>query len=227
MPPEQDPIESPENPEGPAPNQGEQIPEWGRLLGESVRSLTEATTSLLSRASAPPPVDPPEEPDPPTAAELEAMDRETYTRFVVQEVVKSVHKEVVAPLNEKIGQITAKTEEVQIVGAVKEMEARHKDFWDWKDEMLAIGRTHPGLTPQYLYQLAKVNNPAKAEKLAAKYAPPKPTTAPRFSFGGLPPGGAQGSGAKVKVMSPDEAARAAWAATEKALGGAPPNDDDS
>jgi hypothetical protein len=160
--------------------------------------------------------------------ELETMSRAEFGSHIVQQVIKAVNKTVVGPVNERLNAITIDSTKGQIRAAVGELASAHKDFNDWRDEMLGLANENRGLAPKYLYQLARANNPDKASKLDKKYNPVDEAAGkPRkISFGGMTPNGASGSGGKGSKMNMKEATNAAWAETVKALGGEPIFGDD-
>lgn len=53
---------------------------------------------------------------------------------------------------------------------------KNADFFEYSDEMRQLLKENPTLTPARAYALAKAENPAKVEKLAAKYAKPNNDT---------------------------------------------------
>lgn len=168
-----------------------------------------------------------EENDP---AKLELLSRADFGSHIVNQVLKAVNKQVVGPLNQQLNELRTNATRNDVNAAVQESASKHKDFWDWKQEMLTLAQQPAmrALPPESLYILARASNADKAKELDGKYNPPQEGNGRvrLRSFGGLTPGGGGGSGSKTRKMSSQEAAIAAWSETIKALGGEPIFDED-
>lgn len=211
----------------------EKVPSWANaLLGEIKQLNAFAATAAQQRQleqqrqqQSTGSEDDDEDEGQPDPKEMELMSRADFGTHIVNQVLKAVNKQVVGPLNQQMQELAASATRNDVQNAVKEAAAQHKDFWDWREEMLAIGG-QPGfkqLPPASLYILARAQNAAKAKELDAKYNPkPAGNGGPiRFKgFGGLTPS-QTGTGSKSHKMNGTEAADAAWAETVKALGGEP------
>lgn len=206
-------------------------PAWATGLKGSIEEMTGVMKQMMTTAervrgeqqqpATPAAEEPEDEEEDPT--DLEVLSRKDFGSLIVRQVLKAVNKQVVEPINNQIREMTAATTRNQIQGSVKELAEKHKDFWDWKDEMLALANENRGLAPQRLYQLARADNATKAAELDKKYAPPpRDGGGPiRFKgFGGMTPS-QSGSGSRSSKMNGSDAATAAWAETVAALGGEP------
>ena len=210
------------------------VPAWTEELNGNISQLTTTMKELMQEARSrrsetvpqqqrPSDDDDEEDADVVSAEQLELMSRAEYGAHLMKSLIKAVRETVVGPLNERIDQISATTTRQDIQGAVKELAAGNPDFYDWKDEMIALATEHKGLPPARLYALARAENPVKAQKLDAKYKPTQKEA--KIRFGGLTPN-QSGTGSKGRKMAPKQAADVAWAETIAALGGTPVFDDE-
>lgn len=136
------------------------------------------------------------QPEPQAPVDLEAMSRPelvTHIVGVISQVVQQQLKASLDPLHEQVQHVQTVVATGDVQRDVARMRDAHKDFNDWKDEMVALSKVHPTLNIPDLYGLARVNNPAKAGELDKKYTPPAPPPPPRW--GGLIPA-MSGNGAK-------------------------------
>lgn len=206
----------------------EKIPAWGQALGNNVAELATIIKTALTTAEErnrrqiaaqqPKEEEEPEDEDP---AVLETLSRKDFGEHLIKKTLQAINKQVVEPLNARLEAITATTTKVQLATAIKEEQVRHKDFNEWTDEMLEIHREHPNLPIHRIYTLARSENPDKAKKMDAKYAPKDEGGANgrrMNGFGGLTPGQSGGGGARGRRMSGQEAVEAAWAEVESNLG---------
>ena len=213
-------------------------PDWAQTLNGSVSELTNTMKQLMQAASvrqqevnqqqqrgqtATPPDDDDDDADPISAEQLELMSRAEFGSHLMKQLIKAVNNTVVGPINQRITELSTATTRQDIQGAVKELASANKDFYDWKDEMIALATEHKGLPPARLYALARAENAAKAQKLDAKYNPKKPEG--KIRFGGFTPN-ASGTGSKGQKMGAKQASDVAWAETVAALGGTPIFDDE-
>lgn len=205
-------------------------PTWAKTLEDSVRKLSGGIDNMLSvaeqrraeeaRLRNQPTNTDDDDPEPETdPAELETMSRKDFGNHLITSVLRAVNKQVTEPLVQQLNELRSSTTKQEIQGSVKELAASHKDFWDWRPEMLALAEENKGLPPHRLYQLARADNPDKAKELDTKYNPPKEDdpSRRRISFGGLTPG-QSGTGSRARKMNGIEAANAAFAETVAALG---------
>jgi len=186
-------------------------PNWGEFvnsLGALNESLGGKLDTLVSevRTVATPPAQSAEPPD------FEAMSRPELVAHIVGTVGEAVRAQIEAALSPITTQLTGLQTTVATKTAteqVKELRSTHKDFNDWKDEMVGLARQ-----PQYasleiadLYVLARSRNASKASALDLKYTPPAPKPAPRW--GGLTPSGG-GTSNGAAVLSAADAGREAY-----------------
>jgi hypothetical protein len=120
---------------------------------------------------------------------------------IVQEAIQQALKPVVDQVNGVQNDLVTTRGELSL----KEMRAQHKDFADWKGEMIDLVGKHPTLGLREVYMLAKAGDPGKAKQLDLKYNPPPPKPRP---FGGLTPSG--NGKASEPVLSGEAATRAAY-----------------
>ncbi len=207
--------------------EGEKAPAWAEGLGGTMTTLNQSITQLValanaSRPTGTQPVTEEEVEEQVDEAELEGMSRAQFANYMADLVLKAVNKQVVGPLTQQIQSIKSSTSMDRLQGAVAELKAKNPDFMEWKDEMIALAKEHPGLPPDKLYKLARAEDPEKVGKLEAKYKPKGEAKGPiKFKgFGGLTPS-QSGTGSRGSKMNGAEAATAAWAETVAALGGEP------
>jgi hypothetical protein len=208
----------------------EKTPAWAKQMSESMGGMTQMFRGLIdeARANRGKPVEPEPEPedDEIDTVDLETMSRAQFAQWMSEQLVKSVNKNVVEPLNQQIREIKNTTTGHQLKGAVQELAGKHKDFWDWQGEMIELAMEYPSLPPHRLYTLARAENPAKAAKIDKKLNPAGDGSKKvKIGFGGLTPS-QSGSGSRTRSMKPQEAAKSAWAETVAALGGEPDFDED-
>jgi hypothetical protein len=137
-----------------------------------------------------------------TNGDLAAHIQKSILNAVESTIAKSLEP-VLARVNE-----TQQTQfKTSVEGEMKELQSVHKDFSDWKTDMIGYAKTHPTMSLTDLYDFAKSKNPTKAAELDARYNPKPP---PPTRWGGLTPalGGSNGS---AKPLSREEAGRSAYA----------------
>jgi len=214
------PTPSGSEPPAPAPSQP---PKWAADLQGGISELTGVMRGLMQMAHqnnqqqaaqaaaiADAPVDP---------AKLETLSRQEFSDHIVNQVLRAVNKTVVEPLRGELQAITANTTKGELQRAVEHSAQAHKDFGDWRDEMIQLAGQYRGLPPEALYHLARAGNSSKAGELDRRYNPPPPR-AERPRFGGLTPS-QSGTGNRGQRMNSKEASDAAWAEAVKGVGGEP------
>lgn len=205
---------------------GSEAPAWAKSFEENVKTLAQGIAELNALAkqraqtaqTQPQQQEEEEEESPPNDIDLETMDRAEYARYITQQVIREL-KTVLKPVEQKVNQVDQTVLANRLATEVAELSTRHKDFYEWQDEMLSIQREHPNLSVHRLYALARAENPAKATELDKKYSADgggqsdgsrtqeKKTL--KVSFGGFAPNGSGGASMNRK-MAPREAAIAAW-----------------
>jgi hypothetical protein len=185
--------------------------QWSRpieRLGETLSGKLDALQGTVREATTPP------------AAPTAPVDFETMTQSElavhllgnVNNIVQEAIKAALTPVMQQVqhAQTTATT--VDLNRTIDQLKSQHKDFSDWKDEMIGLAKQHPTLGMEHLYQLARASNAAKATELHTKYNPPPARPAPRF--GGLVPGSVSGSPGTPKPLTPQQASFEAYQETQ-------------
>lgn len=164
----------------------------GDSLGTRLDALRQDVGQLPEHLR-PPPVEPPA-PDYDTMTQSELATHITGSvQKMLQASIQSALQEALGPLAQQLTGLQQTVTTDKVVGEVNQMKSSHKDFSDWKDEMVSLAKTHPTLGVKQLYNLARADNAEKAKQLDTKYNPPAPPPPPRF--GGFAPSapGATGS----------------------------------
>ena len=91
------------------------------------------------------------EPEPKKSAEEEEAEWEGLSQKQVAEKITSM---VVERVKETIGPLKEDIKVKEAMADIKEVSAKHPDFWDHKDEMFRIAKQHPTLGAEQVYQLA-------------------------------------------------------------------------
>jgi len=204
------------------PDQSAAVPAWAR---EMINAQGQTATALqqivqLAQQSQQPTqstTDDDDDDDGGSPQDLELLSRADFAKHIVKTVEKVVNKNVVEPLTQQLQALQANTTRSELTGAVKELRAAHKDFDEWKGEMLSLAKEHPGLPPNRLYKLARAENPDKAAKLDKANAPPIEAPSRPRGFGGLTPN-QSGTGSRARNMPGKDAATAAWQDLAAAFG---------
>jgi hypothetical protein len=147
--------------------------------------------------------------------DLEGLSRPELVAHIVSTLTEQITSLLDIKLQPFAQQLTNLQTDVVSRNASAEVDSlrgQHKDFTEWKDDMIALARqpTYASLGITDLYQLAKAKNPTKAAELTTKYNPPA-VPVRRPSFGGLVPGAGGSAGNGAKPLSSAEAGRAAYA----------------
>lgn len=153
--------------------------------------------------------------------DLEKMDRGQFANFIVGRLKKEVGKD--------FKELTRSNQETRLDAAKDKLQRQlaklkddHPDFLEYKDDIARIAETHPDLSPEDLYTLAKAKNPAKREELEKKSAEEKKKKEAeehkeqRARFAGFTPTSGS-SGDKTGKMSQKDAAGSAWDETMASL----------
>ena len=195
--------------------QGEQL---NQLTG-ALSNMTETQRQALERSSS---KDEDEDEDLSADAVLESMDRKQFMGHMLGQVEKIVSKGMKG-LTEQLQTVSSSTEESRLMAELKELQAKHKDFNDFKPEMAKIAQENPELPLTRIYVLAKAENPDKVKELEEKYTKEAedeegsegdktPASKEKIGFGGLLPT----SGGREDVpsdMDSKSASDTAWAET--------------
>lgn len=149
------------------------------------------------------------EPPPPTPPDYDSMTQSELAAHITGSVLKAVEATIgkaLEPVMERVNQTQQSHFKSTVEGEMKELQSTHRDFADWKPQMVELARAHPTLGLSDLYQLARTRDSARAKELDNKYNPPPP---PPTRWGGLTPalGGSNGS---AKPLSREDASREAY-----------------
>lgn len=119
---------------------------------------------------------------------LDELSRDEFAAHILGTVSRSLQEEMskaLAPVISAVNGMQQSTASKEVNASISDLRGKHKDFNDWKTEMVAISRQHPTLSVPEIYTLAKSQNPDKAKELDTKYNPPEPPKERRQGFGGL------------------------------------------
>lgn len=119
---------------------------------------------------------------------------------------------LLAGVDKKVDETSAELTKKEIASQIKELSTAHPDFWDWREEMAALVKSNPYLTPAQVFKLARIDNPEKVDELAKKYTKKdeKKGSDEEDVFGGLMPTSGRSAKAGSKKLNAKEAASAAW-----------------
>jgi hypothetical protein len=110
------------------------------------------------------------------------MSRGELVSHIMSSVTSAI-TDALKPVTDRLTAVQTSTAQDQGQRQISDMQAKHKDFIDWKDEMVRLVQTHPTLNLSQAYSLARSENPDKAKQLDARYDPPPPPAKPLW--GGL------------------------------------------
>lgn len=144
---------------------------------------------------------PAQEPPPPDYDTMTQADLAAHITGNVMKAFEAKLNEMLRPLAQQIQQVQHSTATREVTQEVTAMRTEHKDFNEWKDEMLGLAKTHPTLGIRQLYNLVRAENSEKAKTLDARYNPPPPPPPPRW--GGLSPSAPGATGAIPKLSRED------------------------
>lgn len=150
------------------------------------------------------------EPPPDPAPDYDSMSQSELATHITGSVLKAVEQTItkaLQPVMQRVDETQQSHFKTTVESEMRELSSAHKDFADWKPQMVELAKAHPTLGLRQLYNLARVENAARAKELDAKYNPPAPPPPPRW--GGLTP--ALGSnGSSAKPLSREDASREAY-----------------
>lgn len=147
-----------------------------------------------------------------TDDDLEELSRGELVQHIIEQV-NAANKPVIEEIKSSLDNTITTNTQNRIADEIKEFKKTHKDFDDWKPEMLERIKANPQLSISDAYTLVRSSDTEKAKMLDDKYKEPpadndvsdnKPTP-----FGGLRPG-KQGSEQPPTNLSKDESVNAAW-----------------
>lgn len=144
----------------------EQLVAAVKYLGEQVLAQNETIKGLQTaaekKAAAPPPPPPAEDPAGQDAPlDLETMDRSQFAAHIV----KTVQKDVVAPLQ---ATLTQSGKRIEVSEAKQQLETaleKHGDFMEFREGIATVVKENPNLSLDQAYVLAKNAAPEKVKEL--------------------------------------------------------------
>ena len=148
--------------------------------------------------------------------DLDQLDRKEFMALLLsrfdermQEAIGGVKKEY----DERLTSVSTSFNEDVAQRELSSISGKHKDFYEWREEIQSLLKATPGLTLPRAYALARAENPDKASELDKKYNPPEP----KQPFLGLTPT----SGTAVEKDPPknlSEAQARAWEKVSQTMG---------
>jgi hypothetical protein len=208
-------------PEDATPDLGA-VSEGMASLSQNMAAMQEGINTLFQKISEREERDmaePEPEPEPnPLDSDLETLSRADFANAIVKAVTSNIEQKMVKPVKETVTQLHDRVETRDVRAELKEAASNHKDFMEWRDEMVAKAKTVQGLSAEDAYFLARASNPDKAKEMDKKYADPAPEDKREKPFGGMRP--QSGTTERTTTMKPHDAAEAAWEETMSELGDA-------
>lgn len=188
-------------------------PNWTEFLG-SIENLNNSLGGRLDtvvetvRTASQTPAAAEEPPD------YESMSRVELVGHIMSGVADTIQaqlSEALRPFVEQLNGLQSNVVTRSVSQEIETLRTAHRDFNDWKTEMVEISKVHPTLTVKQIYNLARSEFPDKAKTLDAKFADPapRPIFRPR-GFGGLPPGAPGSTSTDSKPISAADAGREAY-----------------
>jgi len=144
--------------------------------------------------------------------DLETMDRKTYTAYITKQM-QGIVEGALKPVKDSFGKLDEKIDGHGLSTMIKEFSKDHPDFFEWRDEMRALVKETPTLSPARAYMLARAEaDPVKVKKIDEKYGLNKKETSQGGDIFSMFPGsGSNGSATKNQgKMNAKDAAGAAW-----------------
>lgn len=155
-------------------------------ISEALGPKLDGLTETVRRASEPR-VEPPA---PPNFEEMDNAALAAHIETTINAQIEAAIQKALEPFaTEIVGLKTGQTER-DGRASIAEMQSKHKDFAEWKDELIAVATENPTLSIPRLYAIVRAENPTKTAELEAKYNPPPPKVRPftlsATSFGRAP-----------------------------------------
>jgi len=148
--------------------------------------------------------------------DLDQLDRKEFMALLLSrfderlsDVVGGVKKEY----DERLSTVSNSFHDDVASRELTNISGKHKDFYEWREEVQSLLKATPGLTLARAYTIARTENPEKAQELDKKYNPPEP----KQEFLGLTPT----SGLPVDSDGPKnltEAQNRAWEKVSRTMG---------
>lgn len=181
---------------------------------QQVRDELEQKLKELEGSVKAPPKQEPEEDL--SKVDLEGMSRTDLVNFITNQMSKKMEK-ILSGVQGKIENVSQQTRQSKLEQEIERLSEKHKDFYDWTDEMRSIHKKHPTMSVAEAYKLARTEDPDKAKKLDDKYKDPDPDPSSKDgkggkdskqTYGGMPPGTAKTS--QPTNMTKEQAIENAW-----------------
>lgn len=147
-------------------------------------------------------------PAPQAPPDYDSMTNSELATHITGTVVGAIEKllgEKLSPVVERVNDVQQSHFRTTVEAERDKLATTHKDFGDFKPEMIELAKANPTLTLQQLYVLARGLNPDKAKTLDTKYNPPPP---PPPKWGGLTP--AFGASANTPPLTREQASQEAY-----------------
>lgn len=148
------------------------------------------------------------EPTPAAPPDYETMTNTDLVTHITGSLLGAIEKmlgDKLAPVVERVNDVQSTSFRNTVVAERDKLAATHKDFGDWKPEMIELAKSHPTLELGQLYTLARGLNADKAKQLDTRYNPPPP---PPAKWGGLTP--AFGSASATPKLTREQASQEAY-----------------
>jgi methylmalonyl-CoA mutase cobalamin-binding subunit len=198
----------------------EAIAKISETQGATLQALQTLRDKMDAGMQAAPTAGPP--PMPPqdiSDVELEGLSRRQFADYQLDKV-KDVIEGALKPIHDGTKETQEQVAKAAIQQSLREAQASHLDFAEWKNPIMAIAKAVPGITPEDAYQLARAKDPERAIEMDAKYGEvegnddtpgsgdDKGANDKPAPYGGTPPSG--GTTEFATNMSQDDAATKAW-----------------
>jgi hypothetical protein len=155
---------------------------------------------------------------------LELMSRAEFQRYILKQFEKILDDKV-KPIGTRVEDVDSTVRANNIARALEVAQKEHRDFMEWKEEMIDLTKRVQGISPEEAYQLVVAQNPKKAAELKDKYKSAEEKAAEEeveqkkkekkaHPWGGLTPTSGEVS-EEIKNLSKEDAANLAW---EKVFG---------
>jgi hypothetical protein len=188
---------------------GDSKPDWGAFtkaleaipasINNELGKRLDGLTHTVREASAPLPV----AEEPPDFNTMDNGQIAAYMQDQTTKAIKAALDSALQPFAEKL--VGLETQQLTTTGKaeVDRLKATHKDFVDWKDEMMSLAGEQPTLSIARLYSIVRAENPDKAKTLDTRYNPviekPRPFAMTHIF------GGDNSNGQQAKTLSKAEA----------------------
>jgi len=134
-------------------------------IAESLKNMQTQVSNQERRMAAPAVQNPEPEPEPKvTQEDLDKMSRADLVRHTIEQVKAQQTK----PLAEVVAKTTADTKKADMMRQAQAANDAHPDFQEYYTEMKAILDNNPALNIEQVYQLARLEDPVKRDRIDAE-----------------------------------------------------------